>query len=415
MLMKLAVIGLGSRGRGAYIRNLKRYKDVELAALCDINPAALEFTRNRYAPKAECYGSDDAFFAAGRHADWLIIATPDRLHYRHAMAALRLGYHIMLEKPVTDVPQEMDELTAFAAETGRTVIVCHVLRYSPFFAKIKDVIESGAIGEIVSVNHEENIGYWHFAHSYVRGNWHNTGIAAPLLLAKNSHDFDLLQWYIGKPCLRVSSFGSLRFFNGTHKPEGATAFCLGGCKVKDNCPYDAEKFYCRYASMLVWARGIVSGFPNPSNAQLRETLQTSDYGRCVFQSDNNINDHQVVSMEFEGGAVANLTVSAFSKSFYRRIHITGTEGELLGSDHSHRLTLNRFGKGSKRMLLLPTHVGHGGGDAGMAETLHKLMRGEHVPPGLLTTIDQTAKSHKIACAALLAEKEGRQVLLSELS
>lgn len=407
--MRLAVIGLGSRGRGAYIWNLKKYKDIELAAICDINPVVLGFVRDKYADDAKCFDNDDEFFKAGRLADWLVVATPDKEHYRHAMAALRLGYHLLLEKPVTDVPEELDDIIKLANEQRRTVIVCHVLRYSPYFSKIKEILDTGVIGDIVSINHQENVGYWHFAHSFVRGNWHNTDFAAPLLLAKNSHDFDLLNWYIGRECLRVSSFGSLTHFNAANKPEGAAEYCLGGCKAKKNCPYDAEKFYCRYASVLIWARSVVAGFPNPSNSQLREIIKTSNYGKCVYQSNNNINDHQVVNMEFDGGVTATLTVSAFSRMFYRRIHILGTKGELFGADNAYRLRLNIFGKGGKTIFVPPRLSGHGGGDYGICETLHKLMRGEAVGDDLLTTIDVTAKSHRIAYAALLSEKTGEQV------
>lgn len=408
-MMKLAVIGLGSRGRGAYLTNLKKYKDIEVTALCDINPATLAFTRDKFAPKAQCFDDDAAFFEAGKLADWLIVATPDKEHYRHAMAALALGYHVMVEKPVTDVEAELDALAAEAKARDRTVIVCHVLRYSPYFGKIKEIIDSGVIGDLVSIVHEEGVGYWHYAHSFVRGNWCNTDKSAPFLLAKCCHDFDLLNWYIDQPCLKVSSYGSLDYFTEKNRPEGAADFCLGGCKIKDSCPYNVERLYLRKTSLLFWGRPMAAGLPNPSIAQTREALKTGDYGRCIYASNNNVCDHQVTSLSFGGGITASFAVNAFTRHFVRQTHIFGTKGELYGIDNEHKLRLNVFGKNPKTVRVKAGLVGHSGADTGICETLHKLMQGEAVNRDHLTTIDVTVKSHKMVYAALESARTGETV------
>ncbi len=407
-MIRLAVIGLGSRGRGAYLTYLKKYRDITITALCDINPLTLEAVRERYAPQAQCFSDDAAFFAAGKLADWLIIATPDNAHFMHAKAALELGYHLLLEKPVTPVPEQLEELAALAAEKQRTVIVCHVLRYSPFFGKIKEVLDSGVLGDIISINHQENVGYWHYAHSYVRGNWRNTEVAAPFLLAKCCHDFDLLRWYADKPCLRVASNGSLSYFREEHAPPGAPEYCLDGCPAKD-CPYHVNRWYLKHISALFWTRPIITGLPKPSIAQTREILRRGQYGRCVFRCDNNVNDHQSVAMLFADGMTVNFQVNALTRGFTRKIQIFGTKGELTGQDSLYRLRLKEFGKGARTVWIKPVISGHLGADSGICDTLHRLMNGEQVNAAYLTTLDVTVLSHKMVYAALESERTGQSV------
>lgn len=424
--MDLAVIGVGSRGRDAYMINLKNYKDIRFTALCDKNPMTLDSVRDEYAPDAKCFTDENLFWQAGRLADWIIIATLDKDHYRHIIKALELGYHVMVEKPVTESAEELDEIIALAKERQRKVVVCHVLRYAPYFRSIKEMVSSGTIGDIITIRHEEDIGFWHFAHSYVRGNWRNTDVAAPLPLAKNSHDFDLLYWLIGKECVSISAFGGLRVFKKDNMPEGAAAFCLGGCKAKQSCIYDAEKFYLDIAAgknVEVWGKGffpdvirngywsVITNIPNPTEEETRCALQTGAYGRCVYRCDNNVHDHLSVNMLFDGGVTASFTVSAFTREFCRRMHITGTKGEIIGTDNALTYTLNVFCQGSEPVTFSQSSGGHGGGDPGICETLHKIMRGEPVEEGLLTTIDVTAKSHRIAFAAIESVKTGQTVWL----
>ncbi len=400
-MITIASLGLGSRG-SVYLGGLSRHGDVAVAALCDTNPAMLAGAAERF-PQARRFESDAAFFAAGRLADWLVIATPDPCHYRHAEAALALGYHLILEKPVTANPAEMDALCAKAKATGAQVLVCHVLRYSPFFRAVKGIIDSGALGEIVNIAHEENVGYWHYAHSYVRGNWRNTEVAAPFLMAKCCHDFDLLYWLAQKPCESVQAYGGLRYFNREHMPEGATAYCLQGCPHVKSCAYSAEKLYLKKLTPLFWGKRVAAGLPKaPPKAELRRILETGQYGRCVYQSDNDVCDHHSVAMRFGGDLTATMSVSAFSFGFTRRIRVQGTKGELFGRDHAMRLHLHVFGKLPRIVKVRRGNLfsGHGGADAAFCDAAHAVMAGGPIDPENMTTIEQTKISHNIVYAAL---------------
>ena len=407
-MITTAHLGLGSRGR-VYLGGFSRYKDVSVAALCDINPAMADAAAARF-PKARRFDTEEAFFAAGRLADWLIIATPDPCHYRHASAALDLGYDLILEKPVTAHPEELDALCAKAKALGAKVLVCHVLRYSPFFRAVKGVIESGRLGDIVNIVHEENVGYWHYAHSYVRGNWRNTEVAAPFLMAKCCHDFDLLYWLAQKPCERVQAFGSLKYFNREHMPEGAASHCLRGCPYVKTCNYSVEKLYLR-PSMLIWARGIAAARPKaPPAKELRRILTDGQYGRCVYQSDNDVCDHHSVAIRFAGGVTATMSVSAFSFGFTRRIRVQGTKGELFGRDHAMRLHIHEFGKLPRIVKVRRDNLftGHGGADGAFVKAAHAVMAGGPIDPQNMTTIEQTRISHNMVYAALESmEREDR--------
>jgi len=401
-MITIASIGLGSRGR-VYMGGFGRHEDVSFTALCDINPAMLEAAGKRF-PEARRFDTDEAFFAAGKLADWLVIATWDPCHYRHADAALGLGYNLILEKPVTADPAEMDALCAKAKAMDATVLVCHVLRYSPFYSAVKKIVDSGVIGDVVNIVHEENVGYWHYAHSFVRGNWRNREVSAPFLLAKCCHDFDLLHWLVrGKACESVKAYGDLRYFKLENMPEGATSHCLQGCPHVKTCPYSAEKLYLRTATMLLWAKGIAAGLPKaPPRKELRRILMDGQYGRCVYQCDNDVCDHHSAAMRFAGGVTATLSVSAFSFGFTRRTRIYGTKGELWGRDHTMRLHIHEFGKLPRIRKIHRRNVftGHGGADGAFCDAAYKIMAGGAVDPENMTTIEQTRISHRIVYEAM---------------
>ncbi len=411
-MITIASIGLGSRGR-VYLGGLTKHKDVKATALCDINPAMLESAGKRF-PQAQRFSADDAFFAAGKLADWCIIATWDPCHFKHATAALALGYNLILEKPVTANPAELEALCAQAKDMGATVLVCHVLRYSPFYSEVKRIIDSGVIGDVVNIVHEENVGYWHYAHSYVRGNWRNEKVAAPFLMAKCCHDFDLLHWLVQKPgeepklCESVQAYGELRYFNRNHMPEGATSHCLQGCPYLKTCPYSAEKLYIKKPSpLMVWGTCVAAGQPStPPKEEMRRILKAGQYGRCVYQCDNDVCDHHSVAMRFKSGITATLSVSAFSFWFTRRTRVQGTKGELWGRDTAMRLHIHRFGKlpKIKRIPYIKMLSGHGGADGGFCEAAYKVMAGGPIDSENMTTIEQTRISHNIVYAAIESMK-----------
>ncbi|MBO5879823.1 MAG: Gfo/Idh/MocA family oxidoreductase, partial [Clostridia bacterium] len=238
--MKFAVLGFG--GRGSTYAHFVKYYGSDVVAVCDPDITKKELAMSYGMPEDAFYTDEDEFFAAGKLADALVIATLDDMHYRQAMKALDVGYDILLEKPIAMTLAECEAIRDKAQKVGAKVVVCHVLRYSPYYMKMKEVLDSGVAGEIVCLELTEKIGYYHYAHSYCRGNWRNTDISAPLILAKNCHDTDMICWLIGKKCLSVSSLGSLKYFKEENAPEGSAKYCFE-CPHKDTCKYSCFAIY----------------------------------------------------------------------------------------------------------------------------------------------------------------------------
>lgn len=408
----ISVIGLGNRGT-EYMGFIKAFhsKKAKIVALCDIRQQALDdFAPTYKIPKEKQFLSTKDFFSEGVISDALIIATQDASHYEITKDALNTGYkYILLEKPVSGNENEYKELRDLAKEKDALLIICHVLRYSNYYSKIKKIISSGQIGDIVSINHTENVGYFHFAHSYVRGNWHDEFASTPSLLAKCCHDLDLIAWFVDSPCATVSSVGSLKFFKKENAPEGSTDFCMGGCKVKKNCPYDAEALYITdpfyKAKFIKHMKRTLTGKAKNSKEDVVDAIKHGDYGRCVFRCDNNVCDNQNVTMNFENGAVAVLNLNGFSDKMFRESHIVGTKGELIG--YNTKLKMNIFGERPKTVHTgSPGMTGHVEGDILIISNFIKIICGEKTDLSDITTIDATVISHDIALAAEKSRKNG---------
>lgn len=298
----VAIAGLGSRGLDAYARYADEAPDeMKIVAVADILPDRVERAAKKYSvPADRCFASAEEMFEQEKLADAAFICTMDQDHYREAKAALLKGYDLLLEKPVSPSMDECRELAALAEKLGRKVIVGHVLRYTPFYRRLKAVLDEGTIGEVVSVQAIEKVCYWHQAHSFVRGNWRNSGTSSAMILQKCCHDMDILLWLTGKRCKTVSSFGSLTWFKPENAPEGATERCLD-CPHKDDCLYSAPKFYLgRYdTGERDWPLSVLC--QEPTREGLEEALRVGPYGRCVYHCDNNVVDHQVVNLLLEGG------------------------------------------------------------------------------------------------------------------
>lgn len=411
----VSIIGLGNRG--TEYGNLMKFfhaRKVKIHSLCDIRQQALDDYGPRFrVPKERRYLSTEEFFAQGVVSDALMITTQDDSHFEIAKAALETGYkYILLEKPVSPAKHEYTSLRDIAKEKGALLIICHVLRYSYYYSKIKEIISSGTIGEIVSINHTENVGYYHFAHSYVRGNWRDEASSTPAVLAKTCHDLDLISWFIDSPCVSVSSVGGLRYFKKENEPEGAADYCMGGCKAKKNCPYDAEKIYLKDPYLKTAFTNLhkrtLTGKANNTKADMINAVKTGDYGRCVFRCDNDVCDHQLVTMQFESGAVAVMSLNAHSYRMFRECHIVGTKGELVG--YGTDLRLNIFGGKSKKVRTGFPIGGHIEGDVRLVAGFVKIICGERPELADITTIDATIASHDIGLAAEYSRKNGGQVV-----
>lgn len=327
-----------------------------------------------------------------KFCDGVIIATPDNMHFNPARLAIKKDYHILLEKPMSNNPIEVIELGRLANEKKNVFLISHVLRYSPYFSTIKKIIDSGKIGEVESIQHNENIGYFHFAHSFVRGNWRNSDLSSSLILQKSCHDMDILLWLTGKSCKKVASFGSLKHFNKEHKPEGASNRCIN-CEVETKCPYSALKIY--YPNIGSWPTSVITEVQTPE--EVEKALEDGPYGRCVYECDNNVVDNQSTILELDNGITITFHLSAFSNKIHRTTRVMGSLGEIIGDDSLNEIKYKIFG--TEELITINPKIiegGHGGGDTGLIEEfLDLVLRGGEG----LSSANKSVESHMIAFAA----------------
>jgi predicted dehydrogenase len=290
-----------------------------------------------------------------------------------------------------------------------------VLRYTPFFARIKELLDRGVIGQLQTVRHTEQVGYWHFAHSYVRGNWRRVEDSSPMILAKACHDFDILQWLIGAPCIELNSYGTRGHFSLEHAPEGSTDRCDQGCKVERSCPYSAQRIYLeKLPPANHWPHNVVALDTSPEG--LAAALHSGPYGRCVYRCDNDVADHQVVSLLFANGVDASLNVSGFTRENTRTIHLMGSHGEIIGNFTGNEITVTDFRIDDVRtsQLTVPGDSIHGGGDDGiMADFIGRVLdrlRGGEMSKAI-TSLEQSADGHFMAFAAETSRLRGSAVRL----
>ena len=388
------VLGAGSRGN-SYAAYAKEHPD-QLQIVAVAEPRS-----DRRALFAEGFGigeerqfaSWQELLARPRMADCAFVCTLDDDHTEPAIRAMELGYHLLLEKPMSNTEEECRAIVDAADRTGRKLAVCHVLRYTPFYMTLKELIDDGAIGEVTALNQIENVGYWHQAHSFVRGNWRTVRETSPMILQKSCHDMDIILWLVGRDCKRVQSFGSLRHFNPENAPEGAPERCTDGCPHADSCPYDATKLYLDM-TRTGWPVDVIS--TDLSEGGRRRALEEGPYGRCVYHCDNDVVDRQVVNLEFEGGAVATFTMTAFSADFSRQLKIFGTQGQITADMGTRQIVLHRFGEEKQTISLERAASGHGGGDFGILRDFLRVLRegGES-----RTSAHVSLQSHLICFAA----------------
>jgi predicted dehydrogenase len=362
-------------------------------------------------PDERCFDTYETLLALPKMADVAVITTSDSLHYQPAMMALNLGYDLFLEKPVAPTPEECADIANLAKEKGAKVLVCHVLRYTLFYSKVKDIITSGKIGKVISVHHNECVGNVHQSHSYVRGNWHNTAESSCMLLAKSCHDIDLIQWLVDSKCTKVQSFGSLTYFTKENAPEDAPDYCIDGCPHGEECCYNAVKLYLE-AKKNYWFRDAAAGKVKATDAEVEEALRTTQYGKCVFKCNNDVVDHQVVNMEFENGAVASFNMCAFNKGG-RFTRIMGTAGELWCDIQNNVISLYDFKTKTTEKVDINNGTdsildGHAGGDTGIVDATYKYMA-EGITDEFLSEIDISVENHLTVFAAEKSRLEGTVV------
>lgn len=410
----LLIVGAGGRG-STYARFAEAFPErCRVVGVAEPRDAHRERLVQTHAIPADQVFTDWKQAAARpQFADAVIIATQDQMHVDPAVAFADRGYAMLLEKPMA--PDAAGCRTIVDAVKRNEVLfgVCHVLRYTRFTQRLKGLIDAGTIGDVVGLQRLEPVGFWHMAHSFVRGNWRNEAESAPMLLAKSCHDIDWIAYLMGVPCQAVASFGSLMHFRASEAPEGAGERCLE-CPVEATCPYSAKRIYFEalrrgYGSWLV---GVLT--PEPGPEALLEALMTGPYGRCVYRCDNDVVDHQVVSMDFAGGRTATFTMMAFTQMRHRETTIFGTQGELVGDGRTIRhydfLTdttteIDTEADGDGAVLDF-----HGGGDFGLMDAFVRAVA-EQDASHILTGPDETLASHLLVFAAEEARREGRVVRL----
>jgi len=402
-----AVLGMGNRGT-VYAGMQLRFPDMmEVTAMADPRPIRLE-SANKYLhlPEERIFDGAEAMLSQPRMADVMVIATQDAQHKEHALKAMELGYDLLLEKPISNRPEEVAEIAETARKLGRTVIICHVLRYTVFYRQIKKLLDEGRIGKIQSIEAAERVSYYHYAHSYVRGNWHKEADSSPMILAKCSHDMDILIWLAGADCTKLTSFGCLQHYRRENMPEGAAERCEQ-CTL--NCPFHAQRFYL--SRIPQWPTTILH--PEPTKENIIQILKNTNYGRCVYQMDNDVVDHQTVNMLLGENITASFQMTGFSNVDSRTIRIVGSEGELMGDFRSRMLRWQRFGEKMRTVdlnALTDNFTGHGGGDAGLMLDVIRYFRGDSFDSSAITLIDRSAESHYMAFAAEQSRKNGGELI-----
>ena len=404
------VIGAGSRGR-TYARYASKFpKSMKVVGVADLNPNRREaMAKAHNIPAENMYGDFHDALAREKFADAVVIATPDNLHYEPCMKALELGYDVLLEKPVAPTEKECRAILKQAHKYNRIVAVCHVLRYAPYFVAMKQVIDSGALGDLVSIQHMEPIQYAHMAHSYVRGNWPLAEKTTPIILAKSCHDLDILRWMIGKPCETIAAEGSLHLFKAENAPKGAPERCTDGCPHESECPYSAIDIYERRKRHL----GVFD-LPNRNDvALIREKLKTTNYGRCVFRCNNDQCDHYVAIMRFQDGITASFTMDAFTPWGGRRTRVMGTKGFIEGNGKVFNFYDFRSGHKStwnQKVSEIPEYrdSGHGGGDHMIVRDFLRAVSAQDESI-LSSTIDVSIESHVMGFMAEKSRKSMKKV------
>ncbi len=412
MAKPVTAITLGAGNRGTVYGNFAAKFPDQMKIVGVAEPIKLR--NDRYAsrhliPAENCFDTWERVFEKPKFADAIIIATPDNMHYAPCMKALAMGYDILLEKPIAPTEKECRDILALAQKTGRIVAVCHVLRYAPYFVKMKELIAQGAIGEVISVQHFEPIEHTHMAHSYVRGNWHNSKETTPIILAKSCHDLDIVKWVINKQSKQIVAMGDLKWFRKENAPEGSTARCTDGCKVERECPYSAIKEYHDRRS-----RTSVLNLPDDKSQHsevIMERLKTTNYGRCVYRMENDQPDHYITSIMFEDNVTASFSMEAFTSYHGRRTRVMGSMGDMVGD--MKELVVTDF-RSRKSTTFVPQaedvegykNSGHGGGDWLLVRDFVQAVSQQN--PNILTsTIGESIESHIMGFMAEESRKKGK--------
>ena len=404
--VSIVAIGAGNR-TNKYLEYVKQHPDkAKLVGVVELN----EIRRNKIAEKfclepSACFTDYHDFFRSSLKVDAVMICTPENMHYEPCMMAIEAGYHVLLEKPIAQTPEECIAIGEAARRKNVIVTVCHVLRYHPYFIKLKELACSGELGNIISINHRTAVGVDRAAHSFVRGPWRKESETNPMLISKCCHDIDFLLWLTKTRCRKLTSFGSLRWFKSTNAPEGSAHRCID-CQVESQCPFSAVDLYRI-------RRDWIANFDVPQGKNIdeviEEELEQGLYGRCIYHCDNDVVDHQIVSMEMESEVTINFSMDIFTLEDHRATQICLTEGEIEGDET--QIKVRRFRGGEETIYDfsdIKHKPFHAGADLNLMADLIEAIQTEG--KYLRTSIDLSVESHRICFEAERSRKEKRTIL-----
>lgn len=389
------ILGAGGRGNTYASYATKFPEEMKIVGVAEpIDYRRKNMAKAHNIPKERQWVTWEHALQPQKFADVVIVTMPDHLHYRPAMEAIAMKYDLLLEKAIAQTWQQCRDILDQSKKFNQIVAICHVLRYTPYFRKMKEIVDAGRVGEIVSVQHLEPVEHIHMSHSFVRGNWRNAEQSTPMILSKSCHDTDILRWIIGKPCNKVSSFGSLKHFKPENAPVGSADRCTDNCAYERDCIYSSIKLYKEKRQWLHYL-----AIEKQDDASIMEALRTGQYGKCVYKTDNDVVDHQIVNMEFEDQITASFSMEAFTNYAGRRTRIFGTKGDVVGDES--QLAISDFLTGNTEIWKPGKEIdgsGHGGGDYGLVRDFLQAVSQQDA--SLLTsTLEASMESHLIGFKA----------------
>ena len=443
------IVGAGERGANAYGPRIHRRGVGRVVGLAELDDGRRRAAAARFAVAPDaCFRTWDELFARPRMADVAVVATGDTQHVEPTLLALAAGYHVLLEKPMALDDDGCRRIVEAAEAAHRNVVVCHVYRHSHLFAALRRVVASGALGRVLSIQLAENVAYWHYAHSYVRGLTRQSRV--PMLLQKSCHDLDLLAWIAGAPARTVTSLLRPTELTAANTPPGAPERCIDGCPLAATCPYDAVALYAHLEPVLndlarhdrlalralaatvrrlrplaqraplasvrrlaEWRRWPLTAVSDDASvAAVEHALRTTRWGRCAWQvGDNDQPAAQTVDVAFANGVLASFTMHSSAHRSMRRVRVDGTHGSAVGelAGLEQWLEVSDHKTGTTRRTDFPvTTDGHGGGEGPLVDELLRAVR-DGTPAA--TSARDAWESHRIAFAAMRSAREGAAVRL----
>lgn len=415
------IVGMGERA-SIYAREALAHPDLfQIVGVADVDPRRIHVAQNMFdIPDDHCFSSVEELVSVPRFAAAAINGTMDQQHVPTSLPLLRHGYDLLLEKPFAINQKEADQLLQCAREYRRRVMICHVLRYTPFYLKIKEALINGEIGAVINIQMTEQVSFFHHSVSYVRGKYASPKLCGSgMLLSKCSHDLDIMAWLMNDTVpLSVSSVGSLLQFRPEMAPENAGKHCLLDCPIERSCVYSARRLYVEHPQR--WANNIWREYGNRADSEegRLQILSEKDnpYSRCVYRCNLPVVDHQSVLISFDSGATGTFSMNGGASASGRHIHITGTRGEISGIFEEQRFAVSRIDPASpqgKRVQTVDVSEvqqgnAHGGGDQAIVQDFISMLKDE--PVSLChTTLEDSMTGHRLVFLAESSREKGGEM------